>query len=119
MLMIVHFDPEGNYVSVEQASDKRLRGKPVAVGGESRGIVACASYEARKFGIYTPMPIALAKKLCPKLLILPMNFDLYEAFSDWMFSFSEDFTPDVERTSIDEGYFDLTANRTKSAVEIA
>src|SRR5450631_3647331 len=117
--MIVHFDADAFYVSVEQASDQRLRGKPVAVGGANRGIVASASYEARKFGIYTPMPMARAKKLCPKLIILPLNCDLYEDFSDWMFSFPYDFTPDVERTSIDEGYFDLTCNRTKSPEEIA
>ena len=116
---IVHLDADAFFASVEQAADKRLRGKPVAVGGESRGIIASASYEARKFGVYTPMPTTLARKLCPKLIVLPGHYDLYEEFSSGMFAFAYDFTPDVERTSIDEGYFDLTANRKKPAFEIA
>lgn len=116
---IVHLDADAFYASVEQAADTRLRGKPVAVGGMTRGIVASASYEARKFGIYTPMPTAMARKLCPKLIVVPGHYDLYEEFSTAMFAYAYDFTPDVERTSIDEGYFDLTANRKKPAVEIA
>jgi DNA-directed DNA polymerase III PolC len=116
---IVHLDADAFYASVEQAADTRLRGKPVAVGGMTRGIIASASYEARKFGIYTPMPTAMARKLCPKLIVLPGHYDLYEEFSTAMFAYAYDFTPDVERTSIDEGYFDLTANRKKPAVEIA
>jgi nucleotidyltransferase/DNA polymerase involved in DNA repair len=116
---IVHLDADAFFASVEQAADSRLRGKPVAVGGESRGIIASASYEARKFGVYTPMPTAMARKLCPKLIVLPGHYDLYEEFSTAMFAYAYDFTPDVERTSIDEGYFDLTANRKKPAVEIA
>jgi DNA polymerase-4 len=91
----------------------------MAVGGESRGIIASASYEARKFGIYTPMPTARARKLCPKLIVLPGDYERYEQFSNWMFGYAYDFTPDVEQTSIDEGYFDLTANHQKPAVEIA
>jgi DNA-directed DNA polymerase III PolC len=116
---IVHLDADAFFASVEQAADSRLRGKPIAVGGESRGIIASASYEARKFGVYTPMPTAMARKLCPKLIVLPGHYDLYEEFSNGMFAYAYDFTPDVERTSIDEGYFDLTANRKKPAVEIA
>src|SRR6266478_1102005 len=116
---IVHLDADAFFASVEQAADTRLRGKPVAVGGESRGIIASASYEARKFGIYTPMPTGQARKLCPKLIVLPGHYDLYEEFSNGMFAYAYDFTPDVERTSIDEGYFDLTANHKKPAVEIA
>ena len=119
MRKIVHIDADAFFASVEQSADVRLRGKPMAVGGESRGIIASASYEARKFGIYTPMPTARARKLCPKLLVLPGDYERYEQFSHWMFNFAYDFTPDVERTSIDEGYFDLTANHTKPASEIA
>ena len=115
---IVHLDADAFFASVEQASDPRLRGKAVAVGGEKRGIIASASYEARRMGIYTPMPTSRARKLCPKLIILPSDFEKYEQFSRWMFSYAYDFTPDVEISSIDEGYFDLTANR-KPAVEIA
>src|SRR5208283_4028038 len=116
---IVHLDADAFFASVEQAADSRLRGKPIAVGGESRGIIASASYEARKFGIYTPMPTARARKLCPKLIVLPGDYERYEQFSNWMFGYAYDFTPDVEQTSIDEGYFDLTANHKKPPVEIA
>jgi DNA polymerase-4 len=116
---IVHLDADAFFASVEQAADTRLRGRPIAVGGENRGIIASASYEARKFGIYAPMPTARARKLCPKLIVLPGDYERYEQFSNWMFGYAYDFTPDVEQTSIDEGYFDLTANRKKPAIEIA
>src|SRR6266568_6442440 len=115
---IVHLDADAFFASVEQAADARLRGKPIAVGGEKRGIIASASYEARQFGIYTPMPTAIARRLCPKLIILPGDFDKYELFSRLMFSYAYDFTPDVEIGSIDEGYFDLTGAR-KPALSIA
>jgi DNA polymerase-3 subunit alpha len=117
--IIVHLDADAFFAAVEQASDPKLRGLPVAVGGEKRGIIASASYEARRFGVYTPMPTMQARKLCPKLIVLPGDFERYEQFSHWMFGYCYDFTPDVEQTSIDEGYFDLTANRKKPAVEIA
>jgi error-prone DNA polymerase len=116
---IVHLDADAFFASVEQAADSRLRGRPIAVGGERRGIIASASYEARKFGVYTPMPTARARKLCPKLIVLPGDYERYEQFSHWMFGYCYDFTPDVEQTSIDEGYFDLTANHQQPAVEIA
>ena len=115
---IVHLDADAFFASVEQAADTRLRGKPIAVGGEKRGIIASASYEARRFGVYTPMPTVRARKLCPRLIVLPGDYDRYEHFSRWMFSYAYDFTPDVERTSIDEGYFDLSSTR-KAPVEIA
>jgi len=116
---IVHLDADAFFAAVEQASDPKLRGKPVAVGGEKRGIIASASYEARQFGVFTPMPTARARRLCPRLIVLPGDFERYEQFSHWMFGYCYDFTPDVEQTSIDEGYFDLTANRKQPAVEIA
>lgn len=115
---IVHLDADAFFVSVEQAADSRLRGRPVAVGGEKRGIIASASYEARKFGVYTPMPTARARKLCPQLIVLPGDFEKYERFSRWMFAYAYDFTPDVEVASIDEGYFDLSGARRPPA-EIA
>ncbi|MDB6022248.1 MAG: polymerase [Pedosphaera sp.] len=115
---IVHLDADAFFASVEQAADSRLRGKPIAVGGEKRGIIASASYEARKFGVYTPMPTVRARKLCPKLIVLPGDYDRYEHFSKWMFSYAYDFTPEVEQTSIDEGYFDLSGTR-KAPAEIA
>src|SRR5208282_28970 len=118
MRAIVHLDADAFFAAVEQASDPRLRNRPVAVGGEKRGIIASASYEARQFGIHTPMPTARARKLCPKLIVLPGDFERYEQFSNWMFGYCYDFTPEVEQTSIDEGYFDLSTTR-KPASEIA
>src|SRR5437762_324667 len=118
MCSIVHLDADAFFASVEQAADPRLRGRPIAVGGEKRGIVASASYEARKFGVYTAMPTVRARKLCPKLIVLPGDFDKYEHFSRWMFSYAQDFTPDVEIASIDEGYFDLSGVR-KPSIDVA
>ena len=73
---IVHLDADAFFASVEQAPDSRLRGKPIAVGGEKRGVIMSASYEARKFGVCTPMPPVRARKLCPKLIVLPGDFDV-------------------------------------------
>src|SRR5256885_12340878 len=115
---IVHPDADAFFAAVEQAADPKLRGKPIAVGGEKRGIIASASYEARRFGIHTPMRTARARKFCRKLMVLPGDFERYEQFSNWMFGYCYDFTPDVEQTSIDEGYFDLSGVR-KPPVEIA
>ncbi|MBB5039823.1 DNA polymerase III subunit alpha [Prosthecobacter dejongeii] len=108
--MILHFDADAFFASVEQAADSKLRGRPVAVGGEKRGVIASASYEARKLGVYTPMPTAKAKKLCPSLIVLPGDFEKYERFSKLMFSYAYDFTPVVEVASIDECYLDLTGS---------
>jgi DNA-directed DNA polymerase III PolC len=117
--MILHFDADAFFASVEQAADTKLRGRPVAVGGERRGIIASASYEARKLGIYTPMPTARARKLCPSLIVLPCDFDKYERFSHLMFSYAYDFTPIVELASIDECYLDLHGARQTKAGETA
>ena len=86
--MIVHLDADAFFASVEQAADVRLRGKPVAVGGSKRGVVASASYEARRLGIYTAMPTARARKLCPSLITVSGDFDKYEKFSRLMFSYA-------------------------------
>lgn len=118
MRQIVHLDADAFFASVEQAADPRLRGRPVAVGGEKRGIIASASYEARRMGVFTPMPTWQARRLCPRLVLLPGDFEKYERFSRFMFSYAYDFTPEVEVCSIDEGYFDLSGAR-KPPVEIA
>src|SRR6266436_154986 len=115
---IVHLDADAFFASVEQAADPRLRGRAIAVGGVKRGIIASASYEARRCGVFTPMPTVRARRLCPKLVVLPGDYEKYERFSRWMFSYAYDFTPDVEVGSVDEGYLDLTGIR-KSAAEVA
>jgi DNA-directed DNA polymerase III PolC len=117
--VIIHLDADAFFASCEQAVDSRLRGKAIAVGGEKRGIVASASYEARKMGVYTPMPTAQARRICPKLIVIPGDFSKYEHFSKMMFSYAYDHTPDVEVGSIDEGYFDLRSNKKHSARDIA
>ena len=105
---ILHLDADAFYASVEQAADSRLRGKAIAVGGTQRGVVSSASYEARARGVRTAMPTTKAKKLCPELILVPGDFEKYERFSQLMFSFAYDLTPQVEICSIDEGYLDLT-----------
>lgn len=119
---MVHLDADAFFASVEQAADRRLRRLPVAVGGQRRGIVASASYEARAFGISTAMPTQRALQLCPDLRVVPGNFELYEEFSGNIFDLCESISPLVERTSIDEGYLSLdgwpgrrTAGSTDSA----
>jgi DNA polymerase-4 len=108
---LIHFDADAFFASVEQAADPRLRGRPVAVGGEPRGIVASASYEARRHGVYTPMPIARARRLCPQLVVIPVRYELYEQFSSHIFGMAEEVSPAVERQGLDEAYLDLTGTR--------
>jgi DNA polymerase-4 len=109
---IVHLDADAFYASVEQATDPRLRGAIMAVGGQTRGIIASASYGARRLGVYTPMPTARAKNICPQLILVRGNFEKYELFSRWMFSYLQDLTPEVEATGIDEGY---STSRTRAS----
>jgi len=108
---ILHLDADAFFASVEQAADPRLRGRPVAVGGTKRGVVASASYEARRMGVRTAMPTAGARKLCPSLVVVEGDFEKYERFSRFVFSYAYDFTPVVEIASIDEGYADLSGQR--------
>ncbi len=108
---ILHLDADAFYASVEQAADSRLRGRAIAVGGTSRGIIASASYEARAKGVRTPMPTTQALRLCPNLTIVPGDFEKYERFSQLLFAYAYDLTPEVEICSIDEGYLDLSKQR--------
>ena len=117
--MILHLDADAFFASVEQAENPELRGKAMAVGGERRGIIASASYEARRCGVYTPMPTSRARQVCPLLILVPGNFATYGKYSDRMFAFAEEFTPWIERASIDEGYFDLSGNLRVTAREAA
>jgi DNA polymerase-4 len=110
------------YASVEQRDNPELRGKPVAVGGSrERGVVAAASYEARKFGVHSAMPSITAKRKCPDLLFVKPRFDVYRAVSHQIREIFAEYTPLVEPVSLDEAYLDVTENlkRIPSATEIA
>jgi len=101
------------YASVEQRDDPALRGRPLAVGGSptSRGVVAAASYEARRFGVRSAMPMARAVRLCPELLIVRPDFARYRAASQQVMAILRGCTPLVEPLSLDEAYLDVTENR--------
>lgn len=117
--MIIHLDADAFYVSCEQAADARFRGALMAIGGTRRGIIASACYEARRLGVYTPMPTQRAIQICPQLRIIRPQFHRYEWFSRAMFSIVEEVTPFIERTSIDEGYIRLPENSDWTPVEAA
>jgi DNA polymerase IV len=109
--VILHVDMNSFYASVEMAYDSELKGKPLAIAGnpeERRGIIVTCSYEARKFGVRTTMPLWEAKKLCPSLIIKKPNFERYRAASAAMFDLLRQYTELVEPVSIDEGYLDIT-----------
>ena len=121
--VILHVDMNSFYASVEMAYDPELKGKPVAIAGnveERRGIIVTCSYEARKFGVKTTMPLWEAKKLCPQLIIRKPNFDRYRTASIAMFEILRNYTELVEPVSIDEGYLDITDSfELGSPIEIA
>ena len=109
---IVHVDMDAFYASVEQRDRPELKGQPVAVGGrpEGRGVVAAASYEARKFGVRSAIPMARAVRLCPHLVIVRPDFQKYRAVSQQVFEIFRRVTPLVEGLSLDEAYLDVTEN---------
>ncbi len=107
---IVHIDCDAFFTSVEQALHPELKGKPVVTGKE-RGIVACASYEAKALGVKRPMRLFEAREILPDLICLPSDYETYSLYSKRMFSIIRRFTPEVEEYSIDEAYAELSGLR--------
>jgi DNA polymerase-4 len=109
---ILHVDIDAFFASVEILDDPTLAGKPVVVGGPaSRGVVASASYEARRYGVRSAMPTAIARRLCPNLVVLPGRFDRYEAYSRQFHDVVRDLTPEFEPLGLDEVFADLRSLR--------
>jgi len=108
---IIHIDMDAFYASVEQRDNQELRGKPVAVGGSrERGVVAAASYEARKFGVRSAMPSITAKRQCPDLIFVKPRFEVYKEISQQIRTIFAKHTPIIEPLSLDEAYLDVTEN---------
>ncbi|WP_294189141.1 DNA polymerase IV [uncultured Clostridium sp.] len=118
--LILHVDMDAFFASVEQLDNKNLRGKPVIVGGVSeRGVVSTCSYEARKYGIHSAMPIFIARKLCPHGIYLRTRIYRYKEVSSEVFNILKDVTDIIEPLSIDEAYLDITNSRFNSGIEAA
>ena len=122
MKKIIHIDMDAFFASVEQRDNPELKGKPIAVGGSSeRGVVAAASYEARKFGVRSAMSSFKAKQICPQLIFVKHRFDVYKKVSSQIMEIFKSYTDLVEPLSLDEAYLDVTENNfgMKSATLIA
>jgi DNA polymerase-4 len=108
---IIHIDMDAFYASVEQRDNPDLKNRPVAVGYPAkRGVLAAASYEARRFGVRSAMPSTVAMRRCSELVFVPPRFDVYRAVSRQIHAILSDYTPLVEPLSLDEAYLDVTDN---------
>lgn len=110
---IFHVDMDAFFVSVEELFDPSLKGKPVVVGGQrhERGVVSAASYEARKFGVHSAMPLRTAAKMCPQAIFVDGHPERYRECSEKVYKVLGEFTPQVEMASIDEAYLDMTGTQ--------
>ena len=109
---IIHIDMDAFYASVEQRDHPELRGKPVAVGGKrARGVVAAASYEARKYGVRSAMPSVTAQRKCPDLIFVQPRFEVYKKVSGQIHEIFHRYTDNIEPLSLDEAYLDVTTNK--------
>lgn len=109
---IIHIDMDAFYASVEQRDNPSLRGRPVAVGrAEERGVVAAASYQARRFGVKSAMPSVKAMKLCPELVFVPARMDVYRSVSASIHDIFHRYTDVVEPLALDEAFLDVTDNK--------
>ncbi len=113
--VIAHIDMDAFFAAIEQRDDPALKGRPVVVGadpraGRGRGVVSTCSYEARRYGIHSAMPISAAYRNCPGAVFLPVDMRKYSKVSREMFELLYDFTPDIEPLSIDEAFLDITAS---------
>lgn len=117
---ILHVDMDAFFASVEQRDNPNLKGKPVIVGGNSeRGVVSTCSYEARKFGVHSAMPIFIAKEKCPTGVYISGRYGWYVQISQEIFKIFNEVTPLVESVSIDEAYLDLSQGKIKNGMEAA
>jgi len=110
---IIHIDMDAFFASIEQRDNPQLKGKPVVIGADpkgGRGVVSTCSYEARKYGIHSAMPISIAYRTCPRAAFLPVDMKKYERISASIYDILYDFTPQIEPVSIDEAFLDITGS---------
>ena len=115
---IIHIDMDCFYAAVERLDNNNLAGKAIVVGHDSdRGVVATASYEARRYGVHSAQSIRMAKRLCPNLLIIEPRFERYKEISNKIHNIFHRYTDLIEPISLDEAFLDVTQNKKGSSVK--